>query len=214
MILTIMNESIGKRDNHGDNDDQEHDHDKRIHKHHKHKKNKTKHKDKYYEPSDQNRKYKCDEEEGNQSKRSKRASDSHRQDLEERQTGEDMKCYEEHQQDPLKKKRKKHKERSTSSHEEKKETKKSSDKSSLYREEKSRDNSKSSEDQRHENFDFDFSAHKTSLNRIFFRDQDVLPKGSKEYEDFWVFLEKYMVFQRKKASSSQQDQKPAFDKGV
>jgi hypothetical protein len=40
-----------------------------------------------------------------------------------------------------------------------------------------------------------------SLNRIFFRDQDLIARGTKEYEDFWTFLQKYQAFQKKKAQS-------------
>ncbi|XP_070213312.1 probable ATP-dependent RNA helicase DHX34 isoform X2 [Littorina saxatilis] len=48
---------------------------------------------------------------------------------------------------------------------------------------------------------FDYSKHKLSLNRIFFRDQDLIPRGSKEYEDFWTFLTKYRAYQKKKAET-------------
>ena len=50
-------------------------------------------------------------------------------------------------------------------------------------------------------YNFDFSRYRLSLNRIFFRDQDLIPRGSKEYEDFWTFLNKYQAYQKKKAES-------------
>ena len=50
-------------------------------------------------------------------------------------------------------------------------------------------------------YNFDFSRYRLSLNRIFFRDQDLIPRGSKEYGDFWTFLNKYQAYQKKKAES-------------
>ena len=38
---------------------------------------------------------------------------------------------------------------------------------------------------------FDFSRHKSKLNRIFFREEDLVVQGSKEYEEFWQYLAKY-----------------------
>ena len=40
---------------------------------------------------------------------------------------------------------------------------------------------------------FDFSRHKSKLNKIFFRDEDFVKQGSKEYDEFWQFLSKYQV---------------------
>lgn len=54
-----------------------------------------------------------------------------------------------------------------------------------------------------EDHSFDFSKHKPSLNRIFFRDHhDLIQRGTKEYEDFWAFLQKYQLYQKKKAEQS------------
>lgn len=64
----------------------------------------------------------------------------------------------------------------------------------------SRDSRRDDGDEDHE-YNFNFSAYKSSLNRIFFRDDDVIKKGTKEYEEFWSFLEKYQAFQRKKAQN-------------
>ncbi|KAL3866336.1 hypothetical protein ACJMK2_043642 [Sinanodonta woodiana] len=46
---------------------------------------------------------------------------------------------------------------------------------------------------------FDFTKYKQSLNRIFFRESDLLKRGSDNYNDFWTFLVKYQDFQRKRA---------------
>ena len=45
---------------------------------------------------------------------------------------------------------------------------------------------------------FDFSRHKSKLNKIFFREEDLVVQGSKEYEEFWQFLAKYQALARKK----------------
>ncbi|XP_071098755.1 probable ATP-dependent RNA helicase DHX34 [Haliotis cracherodii] len=66
-------------------------------------------------------------------------------------------------------------------------------------------NSDSEEEQ--QDSDFDFTQHKPSLNRIFFRDQDFIKRGTKEYDDFWAFLVKYQEFQRKKAAKKQSKSK-------
>ncbi|XP_060571590.1 probable ATP-dependent RNA helicase DHX34, partial [Ruditapes philippinarum] len=44
---------------------------------------------------------------------------------------------------------------------------------------------------------FSFSRFKHSLNKIFFREQSFIRRGSKEYDDFWVFVEKYENFQKR-----------------
>lgn len=46
--------------------------------------------------------------------------------------------------------------------------------------------------------DFNFLQHKHSLNKIFFRDQDFIKRGTKDYDDFWMFVEKYQAFHWKK----------------
>ncbi|XP_045216497.2 probable ATP-dependent RNA helicase DHX34 [Mercenaria mercenaria] len=45
--------------------------------------------------------------------------------------------------------------------------------------------------------EFNFLQFKYSLNKIFFRDQYFMKRGSKEYDDFWVFVEKYQNFQKR-----------------
>ena len=45
---------------------------------------------------------------------------------------------------------------------------------------------------------FDFSRHKSKLSRIFFRDEDLVVQGSKDYEEFWQYLAKYQALARKK----------------
>ena len=59
-------------------------------------------------------------------------------------------------------------------------------------------------------YKFDFSRHKFSLHKIFFRNQDLITTGSKDYEDFWTFLCKYQTYQKKKAESEGAEK----DKGI
>ncbi|XP_067667167.1 probable ATP-dependent RNA helicase DHX34 [Haliotis asinina] len=67
----------------------------------------------------------------------------------------------------------------------------------------------SDSEEEHLDLDFDFTQHKPSLNRIFFRDQDFIRRGTKQYDDFWAFLVKYQEFQRKKAAKKQSTSKPS-----
>ena len=54
---------------------------------------------------------------------------------------------------------------------------------------------------------FDFSRHKSKLNKIFFRDEDVIVQGSKEYNEFWQFLAKYQALGRKKLEEGKNKRK-------
>ena len=45
--------------------------------------------------------------------------------------------------------------------------------------------------------EFNWEEHRSSLDAIFFQDDDVIKKGSIEYEEFWIFLKKYQAFSRK-----------------
>ncbi|GAB6031229.1 hypothetical protein CHUAL_009042 [Chamberlinius hualienensis] len=45
---------------------------------------------------------------------------------------------------------------------------------------------------------FQWEHNKSLLNRIFFRDQDPIPKGTPEHTDFWAFLKKYVSYQHDK----------------
>ena len=47
-------------------------------------------------------------------------------------------------------------------------------------------------------YEIQFEKHRSKLNRIFFRDEDLIQFGSDEYKDFWKFLGKYQNFQRMK----------------
>ncbi|XP_064608809.1 probable ATP-dependent RNA helicase DHX34 [Liolophura sinensis] len=48
-------------------------------------------------------------------------------------------------------------------------------------------------------FDFDYTQYKHSLNKIFFRDQDYIKRGTPDYDDFWLFAARFQAFQKKKA---------------
>ena len=47
-------------------------------------------------------------------------------------------------------------------------------------------------------YEIQFEKHRSKLNKIFFRDEDLIQFGSDEYKDFWKFLAKYQNFQRMK----------------
>ncbi|XP_034326251.2 probable ATP-dependent RNA helicase DHX34 [Magallana gigas] len=50
----------------------------------------------------------------------------------------------------------------------------------------------------HPDYDFNFHDYRSSLNKIFFREDTFLKRGTKDYDDFWNFLKRYQDFQRKK----------------
>ncbi|XP_041367761.1 probable ATP-dependent RNA helicase DHX34 [Gigantopelta aegis] len=60
--------------------------------------------------------------------------------------------------------------------------------------------SSDSESESELDFNFDFTQYKSDLIKIFFRDQNFIKRGTQEYEDFWLFVVKYLDFQRKKKS--------------
>ena len=45
---------------------------------------------------------------------------------------------------------------------------------------------------------YDFTRVKSKLNKIFFRDEDFVKLGTKEYDEFWSFLSKYQSMERRK----------------
>lgn len=45
---------------------------------------------------------------------------------------------------------------------------------------------------------FDWEYHRYELNQMFFRDDDVIKRGTEEYDDFWKFLKKYHGLQKQK----------------
>jgi len=47
--------------------------------------------------------------------------------------------------------------------------------------------------------EFNWEEHHSALDAIFFQNEDVIKKGSVEYDEFWVFLRKYQVFSRKQS---------------
>ncbi|XP_013379582.1 probable ATP-dependent RNA helicase DHX34, partial [Lingula anatina] len=47
--------------------------------------------------------------------------------------------------------------------------------------------------------DFDFECEKSTLDKMFFREDDLIKRGSQDYNDFWAFLKKFKAFNRKKA---------------
>ena len=47
-------------------------------------------------------------------------------------------------------------------------------------------------------YEIQFEKYRSKLNKIFFRDEDLIQVGSDEYKDFWKFLAKYQNFQRMK----------------
>ncbi|XP_035824394.1 probable ATP-dependent RNA helicase DHX34 isoform X2 [Aplysia californica] len=64
-------------------------------------------------------------------------------------------------------------------------------------------------------YNFDFLKYKTSLGKIFFRDStfsNITQRGSKEHDDFWAFVKRYLDFQRKKAEKGKDDKAKASAK--
>ncbi|XP_060072123.1 probable ATP-dependent RNA helicase DHX34 [Ylistrum balloti] len=53
---------------------------------------------------------------------------------------------------------------------------------------------------------FDFRKYRYSLNKIFFKEDDFIQRGKKEYDDFWAFFEKYQAFQLKKGQQKKKQQ--------
>ncbi|XP_066278325.1 probable ATP-dependent RNA helicase DHX34 [Branchiostoma lanceolatum] len=58
---------------------------------------------------------------------------------------------------------------------------------------------------RQEMWEFNWEEYRSTLNKIFFRDEDFIVRGTPEYDDFWKFFHRYCKFQRKKSG----DQRPA-----
>ena len=48
-----------------------------------------------------------------------------------------------------------------------------------------------------------FKKHRNTFDEVYFTDSDIIQVGSKEYDDFWLFLDKYQHFKQiKKFSAS------------
>ncbi|XP_078313868.1 putative ATP-dependent RNA helicase DHX34 isoform X2 [Crassostrea virginica] len=123
-----------------------------------------------------------------------------------------------------KKKHKKHKHRrqsdSEKSTEEREDQNKRQRSSSSPRDREQRDYEGGEENKKSRNahtadHDFNFHDYKSSLNKIFFREDTFLKRSSKEYDDFWNFLKRYQNFQKKKIESGKCDAKLSeeFDEG-
>jgi len=50
--------------------------------------------------------------------------------------------------------------------------------------------------------EFNWEQHRTALDAIFFRDEDIIKKGSIECDEFWVFVQKYQAFSRKQSAKN------------
>jgi len=50
--------------------------------------------------------------------------------------------------------------------------------------------------------EFNWEEHRSTLDAIFFQNEDVIRKGSVEYDEFWVFLRKYQAFSRKQLAKT------------
>ncbi|XP_078668798.1 putative ATP-dependent RNA helicase DHX34 [Branchiostoma floridae x Branchiostoma belcheri] len=53
---------------------------------------------------------------------------------------------------------------------------------------------------RQEMWEFNWEEYRSTLNKIFFRDEDFIVRGTTEYADFWAFFHRYCKFQRKKSA--------------
>ncbi|XP_006815471.1 putative ATP-dependent RNA helicase DHX34 [Saccoglossus kowalevskii] len=49
----------------------------------------------------------------------------------------------------------------------------------------------------------EWQNHKAQLDSMFFRDQDYIKRGTKDYADFWVFFKKYLQYQNRKEASKE-----------
>ena len=61
--------------------------------------------------------------------------------------------------------------------------------------------------------EFNWEVHRSILDALFFQEEGIIKKGSVEYDEFWVFLQKYQAFGRKqlvKTSSSLHSAKYSF----
>jgi len=47
--------------------------------------------------------------------------------------------------------------------------------------------------------------HRSSLDDLFFRDCDLIKRGSQDYKDFWLFLERYEAFNKKHVEKHPRD---------
>ena len=47
-----------------------------------------------------------------------------------------------------------------------------------------------------------FERFRRKLNKIFFRDEDMIQVDTNEYRDFWKFLAKYQAYQGQKSNQS------------
>ncbi|XP_074651789.1 putative ATP-dependent RNA helicase DHX34 [Tubulanus polymorphus] len=56
-----------------------------------------------------------------------------------------------------------------------------------------------------DDYDFNFEEYRSSLAKIFFKDEDTIKRGSKEYHEFWEFLRKYQSVKRRKLLSRKDD---------
>ncbi|XP_066944325.1 probable ATP-dependent RNA helicase DHX34 [Macrobrachium rosenbergii] len=58
--------------------------------------------------------------------------------------------------------------------------------------------SEGSDSDSEEELKFNWEDHRYELNQMFFRDEDVIKRGTEEYHDFWKFLKKYHGLQKQK----------------
>lgn len=84
---------------------------------------------------------------------------------------------------------------------------KSSSHSSSKHKKKRRSRSRSS-DEEEEKKHYDFSRHKSKLTKMFFRpSEDFVEQGTKEYHEFWEFLNKYQKMEKAKQSGKHRQSK-------
>ena len=51
--------------------------------------------------------------------------------------------------------------------------------------------------------EFNWEEHRSVLDALFFQEEDIIKRGSVEYDEFWVFLRKYQAFGRKQLVKTQ-----------
>jgi len=50
--------------------------------------------------------------------------------------------------------------------------------------------------------EFNWEDHRSTLDAIFFQNEDIIKNGTVEYDEFWVFLRKYQAFSRKQLAKT------------
>eukprot|EP00090_Calanus_glacialis_P045237 TRINITY_DN8265_c0_g1_i2.p1 TRINITY_DN8265_c0_g1~~TRINITY_DN8265_c0_g1_i2.p1 ORF type:complete len:1169 (-),score=448.58 TRINITY_DN8265_c0_g1_i2:22-3528(-) len=81
-----------------------------------------------------------------------------------------------------------------------------------YSKKRRRYSSSSEDDEKEKTVFYNFERHKGKLAKIFFRDEDFVKQGTKEFEEFWKFLVKYQAFEKKKHGDGSSQKKKSKER--